>query len=376
MNTGELSLPKEASPLTRYHWDLAQGNLQADEGQKNAVVELEALYQSIKKQHVSPKKGIFAKIFGSNRDHRPSKQGLYVWGPVGRGKTYLVDTFFESLPFPDKQRIHFHSFMRAVHAELKKYPQEQNPLRLVARQWSETFRVLCLDEFHVGDITDAMILGNLLEALLDNGMILLTTSNDTPSDLYKDGLQRERFLPAIALIENRLSIIELSGPTDYRLRALEQAQVYYCPHGAKTDEQLAVRFKAVAGKSAEGGSLLIEGRHIETRLRAEGAAWFEFSALCEGPRSVADYIEIALCHHTIFISEVPLFDNENNDAARRFINLIDELYDRHVNLIISAAAAPEALYSGTRLNKFFLRTVSRLREMQSHEYLARPHLSE
>ena len=368
------------SPTIRYQHDLENGNLLPDEGQRVAVAALDSLFQTLKQEPAAPKRGLLSRLLGAPdkaaaRDTN-QYQGLYLWGPVGRGKSYLVDMFFDCLPFPDKQRIHFHSFMRSVHHELKNYANEQDPLRLVAKRWAGEIRVLCLDEFHVGDITDAMILANLLEALFDNGVMILTTSNDKPSDLYKDGLQRARFLPAIALIETKLKVIELAGPTDYRLRALEQAEVYYSPHDESTLEVLEGRFTAIAGVAHAGGSIEVEGRDISTLARAEGAVWFDFEALCEGPRSVADYIEIALCHHTIFLSNVPRFNDDRNDAARRFINLIDELYDRNVNLIISAVTVPEALYTGTRLEKFFRRTVSRLKEMQSHDYLARPHVSE
>lgn len=380
MTSAEDSLSEYVSPLTKYNQDIENGTLIPDESQKQAVLELETLFQTVLSRHREQSPGIFTRLikplFNGNHANQDPLRGLYLWGPVGRGKSYLVDTFYDCLPFPNKTRIHFHSFMRAIHADMKKYPQEQSPLTLVAKQWSETIKVLCLDEFHVGDITDAMILSNLLEALFEHEVMLLTTSNDEPQDLYKDGLQRDRFLPAIDLINTRLKVIPLAGATDYRLRALEQAQVYYQPHTAATNEELKKRFLAIAGRGHQAGSIEVEGRHIDTVYRAEGAVWFAFSALCEGPRSVADYIEVALCHHTMFLSDVPCFDNDNNDAARRFINLIDELYDRNVNLILSAAAEPEALYGGTRLNKFFLRTVSRLREMQSHEYLARPHISE
>ena len=369
-----------SSPITRYKQDLDSGKLLPDEGQQKAVEALEDLFHELVNAPTPTKPGMFARLFGtkgsSTDDAEPEQQGLYLWGPVGRGKSYLVDLFFDCLPFADKKRIHFHSFMRSVHHELKNYPNEQDPLSLIARQWAEEMRVLCLDEFHVGDITDAMILARLLEALFENRVMVLTTSNDKPAELYKDGLQRARFLPAIALIENKLKVVELAGPTDYRLRALEQANVYYSPHDEQSGEILKDRFIAIAGAIAEGGALEVEGRDIATIARAEGAVWFDFESLCDGPRSVADYIEIALCHHTLFLSDVPCFSNDNNDAARRFINLVDELYDRNVNMVISAAAPPELLYQGSRLEKFFRRTVSRLKEMQSHDYLARPHISE
>ena len=369
-----------SSPLTRYKQDLDSGKLLPDEGQLKAVEALEELFHELVNAPPPAKPGMFAKFFGakgnSAADGLRKQQGLYLWGPVGRGKSYLVDMFFDCLPFEHKKRIHFHSFMRSVHQQLKNYSNEQDPLSLIAREWAAEIRVLCLDEFHVGDITDAMILARLLAVLFENRVMILTTSNDKPGELYKDGLQRARFLPAIELIETKLEVVELAGPTDYRLRALEQADVYYSPHNQHSDAVLKDRFIAIAGAFEEGGALEVEGREIPTIARAEGAVWFDFASLCDGPRSVADYIEIALCHHTLFVSDVPCFSNDNNDAARRFINLVDELYDRNVNLVISAAARPESLYLGSRLEKFFRRTVSRLKEMQSHDYLARPHVSE
>ena len=374
------TLPGEIdSPRVRYQKDISAGKLLHDSGQANAVEELETLFQRLSTSSSNNKaSGFFSRLFGNKPGPEEGHHqcGLYIWGPVGRGKSYLVDTFFDCLPFSKKKRIHFHSFMRAVHNDLKALSNERDPLQLVAKKWAGEINVLCLDEFHVGDITDAMILANLLEGLFSNDVIILTTSNDKPADLYKDGLQRQRFIPAIELIENKLKVIELAGPTDYRLRALEQAQVYYAPHDLETVDELKDRFAAIAGEFEPDGSIEVEGREIPTVARAEGAVWFEFTALCEGPRSVTDYIEIALCHHTLFLSQTPYFNNDMNDAARRFINLIDELYDRNVNLVISAAGQPEELYVGTRLEKFFRRTVSRLKEMQSHEYLARPHISE
>ncbi|MGR8948897.1 MAG: cell division protein ZapE [Gammaproteobacteria bacterium] len=378
MSSDDSAPPIANSPAARYKEDLSAGKLLPDDGQANAVRELEALFQQICEPASKKTTRLFSRFFNNKSDTEDSKNrcGLYIWGPVGRGKSYLVDTFYDCLPFKNKKRIHFHSFMRAIHHELKSYPNEQDPLRLVAKKWAGEIRTLCLDEFHVGDITDAMILAKLLEELFSNGVIILTTSNDKPSELYNGGLQRQRFLPAIDLIENKLKVIQLAGPIDYRLRALEQAKVYYSPHSAAVTKELKDRFASIAGGFDEGGSIQIEGREIATVARADGAVWFEFSELCDGPRSVADYIEIALCHHTLFLSNIPYLDNDANDAARRFINLIDELYDRNVNLIVSAAAGPESLYSGSRLEKFFRRTISRLKEMQSHEYLARPHISE
>lgn len=374
---GQRALVASPSPRERYERDLAASTLFPDSAQALAIDHVERLYRDLTASEQRRRVGLLGKIFAGNKARPAPVRGLYLWGRVGRGKTYIVDVFFDCLPFEEKLRIHFHSFMRKVHGELKQLRHEADPLQLIARRWAGHLRVLCLDEFHVGDITDAMILGNLLAALFDNGVSLVTTSNEAPSDLYRDGLQRDRFLPAIALLEKHLDVFELTGDMDYRLRALEQAGVYYSPHSATIQEVLGERFLDIAPEPGEqGGSIDVEGREIPTLRHADGVVWFDFETLCGGPRATGDYIEIALCHHTIVLSDVPVMDNDANDAARRFINLIDELYDRNVKLMTSAAAAPEQLYSGRRLVQPFKRTASRLREMQSHDYLARPHLCE
>ncbi len=303
--------------------------------------------------------------------------GLYLWGGVGRGKTFVIDTFCASVPSILRHRVHFHSFMRDVHAELKRLRGTRDPLHEVAARWAREFRVLCLDEFHVVDITDAMLLGQLLAELFARGVTLVTTSNEAPEQLYRGGLQRDRFLPAIELLKQHLEIFEFSGSIDYRWRTLTQAATYYTPADAVTESALRHQFEALTHAAMEPARPLeIEGREIPVKAHAEGVVWFDFAALCEGPRSTNDYIEIACCFHTILLSGVPEFGTDNNDAARRFVNLIDELYDRGVNLLVTAAAAPDALYRGTRLASAFRRTASRLVEMQSEEHLAKPHISE
>lgn len=362
------------SPLQRYERDLAVGTLLPDTAQASAIAHVERLYQELGTVPARPGSFLDRVLRRVSPGAEPIR-GLYLWGRVGRGKTYIVDTFYDCVRDERKLRIHFHSFMRRVHGELRQLSHESDPLSIIGRRWSTDIRLLCLDEFHVGDITDAMILANLLRALFDHGVTLVATSNEAPSQLYRDGLQRDRFLPAIALLEQRLEVFELAGELDYRLRALEQAGVYYTPHNADTDAQMAQRFRDIAPEPGEGGGGIdIDGRVIPTLRHADGVVWFDFATLCGGPRATGDYIEIALCHHTIVLSDVPLLDRDASDAARRFINLIDELYDRNVKLVISAAAAPEDLYTGTRLAEPFKRTASRLREMQSHDYLARPHL--
>lgn len=365
------------SPQNRYRADLDTGVLTPDSAQEGAVQCIERMFQELTASHTRARSGLVDRVL-----NRPVRQwepvrGVYLWGSVGRGKTYLVDTFFECLEFAEKKRIHFHSFMRRTHDALKGLKQEADPLKLIAARWAEEQRVLCLDEFHVGDITDAMLLATLLEALFEQGVTLVATSNEQPDDLYADGLQRERFLPAIELIKQHLDVFELAGGVDYRLRALEQAPVYYRCAAGEVDVQLDKSFVAIAPELGVAGAHLdVEGRAIPTVRLADGVAWFTFEVLCGGPRSTIDYIEIARCHHTVILSDVPRLGPDHNDATRRFINLVDEVYDRDVNLIISAAAEPEDLHYGSRLAKPFLRTVSRLREMRSHDYLARPHITD
>lgn len=363
------------SPKERYLRDVAASMLTPDPAQALAIEHVERLYQDLIASENSRTPGLLGKIFNARNRRIEPVRGLYLWGRVGRGKTYIVDTFFDCLTTDRKLRIHFHSFIRKIHGELKQLGNETDPLAVIGRRWAQEIRLLCLDEFHVGDITDAMILGNLLSALFNNGVTLVATSNEAPKDLYRDGLQRDRFSPAIALLENHLEVFELAGDLDYRLRALEQAEVYYTPHTEAVDDTLTTRFIDIAPEPGVAGATIeIDGRTIATRRYADGVVWFDFTTLCGGPRGPGDYIEIALCHHTVVLSDIPVMDSDASDAARRFINLIDELYDRNVKLVVSAAEPAEGLYTGSRLVQPFKRTASRLREMQSHDYLARPHL--
>lgn len=366
-----------SSPLARYEADLAAQRIRPDAAQAEAVAALERVFAALAATPVRRTPGLLDRLRGRRPAPWQPVRGLYLWGRVGRGKTYLVDTFYDCLPQSDKLRIHFHTFMRRAHQALRALREQRDPLEVIAKRWAAEFRVLCLDEFHVGDITDAMLLAHLLEALFDEGVTVIATSNEAPTELYAGGLQRERFVPAIALIERHLEVVELRGELDYRLRALEQAPVYYLGARGAAHSALERCFAALAPLARDGArSLVIEGRAIPAVRLADGIAWFDFEVLCGGPRATADYIEIARCHHTVILSDVPLLGRDDNDAARRFINLIDEFYDRHVNLIVSAAAEPEAIYTGERLAKPFLRTVSRLREMRSHDYLGRPHVSD
>jgi cell division protein ZapE len=294
---------------------------------------------------------------------------------VGRGKTFLIDLLHDSLPQHLCQRLHFHRFMGRVHAELARIGNQREPLALVARSFAQR-PLLCLDEFFVTDIGDAMILGELLRHLRREAATLVTTSNIAPADLYRDGLQRAKFLPAIARLERHCEVHRLDSPTDYRLRALTSAPVWLVPDDEAAQRGLDAMFRRVApGSLRPEPEMEVNGRAIALRRRAHGIAWFDFAALCEGPRAVADYIEIARSYNTVVLSGVPRFDGSNDDPARRFVHLVDEFYDRNVKLIASAAAPPSALYSGHRLQREFERTASRLIEMGSVEYLAREHRS-
>jgi cell division protein ZapE len=305
---------------------------------------------------------------------REPQRGLYLWGGVGRGKTMLMDWFYESLESPRRERSHFYRFMRQVHAELRTVADRTQPLETVAERLARRARIICLDEFFVADIADAMILAALLEGLFRRGVTLVATSNTAPQDLYQDGLQRERFLPAIEMIQTHVDVVHLDGGIDYRLRRLEQAPTYFDSSLPDTAEQLRRRFAGLAGDSAAGPkTLIIEDRNIRALATGAGMAWFEFGDLFEGPRSQNDYIELARLYHTIFISNIPPFTESDEDAARRFIAAVDEFYDRGVKLVVSAAAPPDALYRGERLRLEFQRASSRLVEMQTQRYLAGPH---
>ncbi|MCB1674834.1 MAG: AFG1 family ATPase, partial [Halioglobus sp.] len=289
-------------------------------------------------------------------------------------KTYLMDTFFECVAFDQKMRVHFHRFMQRVHAELKSLEGAKNPLDLVADGLAQDACVLCFDEFFVSDIADAMILGGLMEALFERGVTLVATSNIPPQRLYENGLQRQRFLPVIALLEKYTQVVNVDAGVDYRLRTLQEAELYYYPLGSSADESLNRSFQALSpGPGKHWERFEINDRYMTCRRLADDVAWFDFAELCDGPRSQNDYIELARIFHAVLLSGVPIFVPGTDDQARRFINLVDEFYDRNVKLVISAAGPLAALYGGGRLGFEFQRTVSRLREMQSREYLAREH---
>jgi len=366
-----------ATPIQRYRRDLELPDFSYDAAQEQAVMCLQRLYDDLVAQPAPSAAGFWSGISARFARRKPpvaNIKGLYFWGGVGRGKTYLMDTFFDTLPFDNKLRAHFHRFMQRVHKELKSLSGEKNPLVIVADRIADEARVICFDEFFVSDITDAMILAGLFERLFERGVVLVATSNIVPDGLYKDGLQRARFLPAIALLNQRTEVVNVDGGVDYRLRALEQAELYYQPLGEAAEQSLMRSFQRLAPEPAVADHALdIEGRDIVARYVADDVAWFDFVELCDGPRSQYDYIELARVFHAVVISNVPQMGAGRDDQARRFINLIDEFYDRNVKLVLSAAVSLENLYTGGRLDFEFERTQSRLLEMQSEDYLGQEH---
>ncbi|ULQ46764.1 AFG1 family ATPase [Flagellatimonas centrodinii] len=362
-------MSRPPSPATRYAADLQQPGFQADAAQAEAVAALQQVYEQLLQR--KPRRSLSGRL----KRPWPAVSGLYLWGGVGRGKTYLMDAFYEALPFRGKRRTHFHRFMLDVQARRRRYPDTPDPLLQVAREIATEVRVLCFDEFFVSDIADAMILGRLFEALFAEGICLIATSNLPPDQLYRDGLQRQHFLPAIDTLKRHVRVLNVDGGVDYRLRTLTQTEIYHAPCDAAAEANLAHWFSQLApdpGKT--DATLTLHDRPIRARRLAEGVGWFDFSQLCEGPRGVADYIELARTHHTILLSRVPQLGLDGEDPARRFVHLVDEFYDRSVKLVMAADVPLVALYGGEKLRFEFERTRSRLLEMQSAEYLARPHI--
>lgn len=360
------------SPLAIYRRRVAQGELAADTAQARAVEALERLHRDL--QRSVPRGGLRQRLARLAGRPRAPVRGLYLWGSVGRGKTFVMDLFYSALPFAAKRRQHFHRFMAHVHERLKVHRNVENPLELVAEEIAADTRVICFDEFAVTDIADAMLLGGLLAGLFARGVTLAATSNVVPDQLYSGGLQRQRFLPTIALLKDHCEVLHVDGGVDYRLRALERADVYQTPLGATAEQRLGEFFDSIAPDEGDhGGVLELLGRRIDYRRAADGVIWFEFAAICDGPRSKDDYIELSRLYQTVLVSNVPRFDTALENQARRFIALVDEFYDRRVKLILSAAAPAADIYRGERLRRDFLRTQSRLQEMQSHDYLAEAH---
>jgi len=347
-----------------YDHALSERGFKSDEAQQSAIDRLQRAYEewvAFKSQRSSTLKRLI------NRPDVP--RGVYMWGGVGRGKSFLMDSFYSVVPVVRKTRLHFHEFMRDVHRQLDELKGIANPLDEVARRIAKKYRLICFDEFHVSDIADAMILYNLLTGLFDNGVSFIMTSNYKPETLYPDGLHRDRMLPTIKLLNDKLDVMNIDAGVDYRKRALEQVKIYHAPLNAQTDSELRDAFASVAETADEDTRVHIEAREIRALRRAGSAIWFDFATLCGGPRSQNDYLEIASRFQTVILSGIPQMSAAMSSEARRFTWLIDVFYDHKVKLIMSAEVEPEELYTAGTLSNEFHRTVSRIIEMQSREYM-------
>lgn len=369
------------SPSERYRLDLQAPGFAKDSAQQLAVCHLQRLYDELLLPPAAPpKKSLWQQLTGQALAPAPVITGLYFWGGVGRGKTYLMDTFYDCLPFENKLRVHFHHFMQRVHHELQQLTGQADPLKVVAANLVRQTRIICFDEFFVTDITDAMILGTLFEYLFAEGMILVATSNIAPDELYRYGLQRTRFLPAIALIKRHCHVLNIDSGTDYRRRSLQQANLYHWPLSAAVTGALAESFAELTAGNNDSQLgweqvIRVNNRDLLTIAEGEGVLYIEYEELCCTPRSQLDYIELAGRYHTLLVANVTAMGPETNDAARRFIALVDECYERRVKLMLSATVPMAQLYSGGQLEFEFQRTLSRLIEMQSEQYLAQEHLA-
>ena len=350
---------------------LAKRHSTLDHAQSAALDRLQALADDLARFKVA-RQSTLQRIFAPPEVPR----GVYLWGGVGRGKSFLMDSFYATVTIRRKTRVHFHAFMRDVHAALATLKDEEDPLALVAARIAQRWRLICFDEFHVSDIADAMILGRLLKALFESGTVFVMTSNYAPDALFPNGLQRDRFLPAIALIEEWLDVVEVDAGVDYRLRALEQVNTYYTPNGPPADRALADAFEAMRAGPDEESKVTLDGRDVGAKRRAGSLVWFTFRALCDGPRSQRDYLELARRFSVVFLSDVFRMGPDTGDIARRFTWLVDILYDHRVKLVVSAEVPAAALYTEGPNAQDFPRTVSRLIEMQSRDYMALPHATE
>ncbi|HHX8297745.1 TPA: cell division protein ZapE [Vibrio diabolicus] len=366
------------TPLQQYQKDIAEHGFQRDEAQYQAVVALDKLYHAIVEFQSDPVPQLskWQKLMGKKIDMPEPPKGLYFWGGVGRGKTYLMDAFFDALPTQRKMRVHFHRFMYRVHDELKLLGDVENPLAKVADKFKEEADVVCFDEFFVSDITDAMILATLLQEMFKRQMILVATSNIEPQNLYRNGLQRARFLPAIDMILARCDVLNVDSGVDYRLRTLEQAEIYHYPLDEQANINLNKYYQQLTGeRQIVAHQIEVNHRQLEVIEASDGVLHASFAQLCQTARSQNDYIELSRIYHTVLLADVQQMNRKIDDAARRFIALVDEFYERNVKLIISAEVPMEDLYTEGQLEFEFKRCLSRLTEMQSHEYLAREHLA-
>ncbi len=350
---------------------LSERGIQADPAQLVAAERLQKFYDDLLALKAA-RRGRLRKLL----IHPELPRGVWFWGGVGRGKSFLMDCFFAAVPYERKRRVHFHAFMREVHQALQAYRKESDPLAKVAARIARKTRLMCFDEFHVSDIADAMMLGRLMQALFEAGVVFCITSNYPPGGLYPNGLQRELFLPTIDLLLQKLDVIEIDAGIDYRLRVLEQAEVFLVAEGEAAETAIGRTFSAIAGGSGHAKPLEILGRTLPVVHRAPGIVWFDFPVLCGGPRSQNDYLWLANRHHTLFLSNVPRMNAAMANEARRFTWLVDVLYDHRVKLILSAACATEELYTQGVQASEFKRTVSRLIEMRSLEYLSSAHRRE
>ena len=353
---------------------LGRDGAKPDAHQQRVLEACASLVDDLSQSFAQPKGWSLARLARIRKTPRNTVQGLYLWGSVGRGKTLIMDSLLDALPAETCRRVHFHRFMLEIHDGLRRRREETDPLRRISQEISANTRVLGFDEFQVSDIGDAMILSGLLHALIENGLTLIFTSNTPPRLLYQQGLQRDRFLPAIELIERHTEVVHLDGDRDYRLETLGSLPTYHVPNDTRAEDSMRSLLLTIDPKAEiTPDRLSLNGREIPIRARGNGVIWFDFEALCEGPRSKVDYVELSRSCHTLLLSGIPCFDADRENAARRLVELIDELYDRKVNVIVSAAAPANELYRGRRLAKDFVRTASRLHEFQSEDYLASAH---
>ena len=376
--------PGDFSGPLEWYWHFSQrGDFQSDSEQLAVLERLQRLFDELE-EYRQYRQGRINRLVTNLGAGRKPPRGVYIWGGVGRGKSLMMDAFYKVSRHRRKRRVHFHEFMREIHARMRALSGQEDPLDTIATEIGREVRLLCFDEFHVSDIADAMILGRLLELLIERGVVLVLTSNYRPDDLYPHGLQRARFLPAIEILKRDLDVVQLGGTMDHRRRLLDSLSVYYCPIDQQADAHLARFFEAMTKATySENGTIEVGGRGFAYRRRAKGVIWFDFAELFEKPRSQVDYLEIASAYHTVLISNVRRMGASQTDVVRRFTWLVDVFYDQRVKLVLSAEAAPEDLIAEAGdetgparfVRREFARTASRLREMQSKDYFGRKHAS-